>query len=68
MENIKTRLPFRVLAGLIGLLLLFVGTPFALFDPELGFWERIVFVTCGFVGGMGLLTGAYTGRFFSALE
>lgn len=66
MENSKTRLPFRVLAGLIGLFLLCVGMPAALIDSQLGFWERIVLVTCCFVGGIGLLTGSYTGRWFNS--
>ena len=66
MENSKTRLPFRVLAGLIGLFLLCVAMPIALIDPQLGFWERIFVVMCCIIAGIGLLTGSCSGRWFNS--
>lgn len=66
MENAQTRLPFRVLAAWIGLFLLCVGMPAALIGAQPGVWERSVLVACCFVGGLGLLIGSYTGRWFNS--
>jgi hypothetical protein len=64
MKNSETRLPFRILAAMIGLLLLCYSLPVALLDAQIGLWERIFFVACSFIGGIGLATAAYTGRWF----
>jgi hypothetical protein len=64
MKNSETRLPFRILAGMIGLLLLCYSLPVALFDGQIGLLERIFFIACSFIGGVGLLTAAYSGRWF----
>ena len=66
MKNSKTRLSLRVLAGLIGLFLLCFSLPASLRDDQLGLWERTIFVACSFIGGIGLVTGAYTGRWFNS--
>jgi hypothetical protein len=64
MINSETRLAFRILAGLIGLSLLFFSLPVSLLDAQMGLLERIFFVACSFIGGIGLVTAAYTGRWF----
>lgn len=66
MKNAKTRLSLRVLAGLIGLFLLCFSLPVSLLDDQFGLWERIFFVVCSFIGGLGLVTAAYTGRWFNS--
>ena len=66
MKNSKTRLSFRVLAGLIGVFLLCFSLPVSLIDAQFGLWERLLFVMCSFIGGIGLLTAAYTGRWFNS--
>jgi hypothetical protein len=67
MKNFETRLSFRILAGLIGLFLLFYSLPVSLLDAQIGLLERIFFVACSVIGGIGLVTAAYTGRWFSSL-
>jgi hypothetical protein len=64
MTNSETRLSFRILAGLIGLFLLCFSLPVSLLDAQIGFLERIFFVACSFIGGIGLVTAACTGRWF----
>jgi hypothetical protein len=66
MKNSETRLSFRILAGLLGLSLLFFSLPVSLLDAQLGLLERIFFVACSFIGGIGLVIAAYTGRWFSS--
>jgi hypothetical protein len=64
MKNAETRLAFRILAGLLGLSLLFFSLPVSLLDAQMGLLERIFFVACSFIGGIGLVIAAYTGRWF----
>jgi hypothetical protein len=64
MKNSETRLSFRILAGLIGLFLLSYSLPVSLLDAQIGLLERIFFVACSLVGGIGLVAAAYTGRWF----
>lgn len=66
MNESKTRFPFRVLAGVMGTVLLCFSLPVSLINFEWGVWG-IVFVASSFIGGMGLLTGAFTGRWYSSL-
>ena len=66
MKNSKTRVSFRVLAGLIGLFLLFFSLPVSLLDEQIESLQRIFFIACSFIGGIGLVTAAYTGRWFNA--
>jgi hypothetical protein len=66
MKTSETRLPFRILAGLIGLFLLFFSLPVSFLDAQSGLLERIFFVACSFIGGIGLVSAAYTGRWFNS--
>lgn len=62
----KTRMPFRVLALVIGVFGLCFCLPVALIDADLGTWERVFFVACSFIGGVGLLMAAYSVRWFNS--
>jgi hypothetical protein len=66
MRNSYTRLSFRILAGVIGLFLLVYSLPVSLLDAQIGLLERIFFVACSFFAGIGLVTAAYTGRWFNS--
>lgn len=66
MKKPHTRWPFRVLAGLFGIVLLCFSLPIALMDAQLGFGERVHFVACCLVGGTGFLMASYTGRWFNS--
>jgi hypothetical protein len=66
MKTSKTRFSFRILAGLVGLFLLAYSLPVSLLDGQLGLWNRIFFVACTVVAGIGLVTAAYTGRWFNS--
>jgi len=65
MENAVTRLPFRILAGLMGAFLLLVGLPASLLEAQTGPLQACFFAVCCLVGGIGLAIGAYTGRWFN---
>jgi len=66
MENAVTRLPFRILAGVIGALLLLFGLPVSLLEALTGSITAYVNAVCCLVGGIGLTRGAYTGRWFNS--
>jgi len=66
MQMPRTRVLFRVLSGLIGLFVLCVGLPVALLDGQLNVLERVFFSASCFVSGIGLIFGAFTGRWFSS--
>ena len=65
MKNPVARLPFRILAGLIGAFLLLVGLPASLLEAQTGSLEAWFFAVCCLVGGIGMALGAYTGRWFN---
>ncbi len=65
MEKAVTRLPFRILAGLIAAFLLLVGLPASFLEAQTGSLEGCFFAVCCLVGGIGLALGAYTGRWFN---
>ncbi len=62
----ETRLPFRILAGMTGLFLLLFGLPVSLLGAQAGSLSSIFFAVCCFIGGIGLVTAAYTGRWFNS--
>ena len=66
MKNAVTRLPFRILAGVLGAFLLLYGLPVALLDATAGPLRACFFAVCCFVGGIGLTFGACTGRWLNS--
>ena len=59
----KTRFIFRVLAGILALLLLLVGLPVAVLEARGGgTWFAWFDVACCIFAGIGLAVGARTGR------
>jgi phage shock protein PspC (stress-responsive transcriptional regulator) len=74
MEYAVTRLPFRILAGLLGGILLLYGLPVSLLElleavqlqAITGSIEACFCAVCCLVGGIGLMLGAYTGRWFNS--
>ena len=74
MEYAVTRLPFRILAGVLGTVLLLYGLPVSLLellkatklDAIMGSLEACFCAVCCLVGGIGLMLGAYTGRWFDS--
>jgi hypothetical protein len=74
MEYADTRFPFRILAGVLGAILLLYGLPVSLLEllkainleTIMGSLEACFCAVCCLVGGIGLMLGAYTGRWFGS--
>lgn len=66
MKNSVTRLPFRILAGLIGAFLLLFGLPVSLIEVPTEPLKAGFIAVCCLVGGIGLGLGAHTGRWFNS--
>ncbi|QEG37496.1 hypothetical protein [Bythopirellula goksoeyrii] len=66
MENTVTRLPFRILAGILGAILLLYSLPVSLLEASTGSLRGCFMAVSCLVGGIGLTLGAYTGRWFNS--
>ena len=58
---------FRVLAGIIGSFILLLGLPIALSGEFAGhWWESALVASCSLYSGIGLVIGAWTGRWYGS--
>ena len=64
MRKNETRLPFRVLAGVLAAFLLLLGLPLALGQSDTEGWPAWVAAGCCLYAGVGLAFGAWTGRWY----
>lgn len=59
-----TRMPFRVLAGVIAGFILLVGLPASLWEAQVMNWQTWFITVCCFYGGIGLALAAWTGKWY----
>ena len=61
----EARFVFRVLAGIISLLMLLLGLPCCIYAAFDGVWIAWLYALGCLFGGVGFAGGAWTGRWFS---
>ena len=62
----QTRTVFRILSGILAVVILLVGLPVAMIEAQTGSLTAVVMSACSLFAGIGFAIGAFTGRWFNS--